>query len=73
MELIEKTYFQPGDLVTFNKEIPNKPIMYVIKKETKTFKPELKGLKDDFLLGIKCAWFDKNQTYQVAVFNTKDI
>ena len=56
-DLNDKVYFQPGDTVTLNKDIPNKPVMYVIKKETKTFKSDLKNLKEDFLLGIKCRWF----------------
>lgn len=36
--MIEKVFFQPGDLVTLKQDIPNKPIMIVVKKETRTFK-----------------------------------
>jgi len=34
----DKIYFQPGDLVTLKKDIPNKPIMIVVKKVTSVFK-----------------------------------
>ncbi|KAA6355858.1 MAG: hypothetical protein EZS28_048615, partial [Streblomastix strix] len=47
--------------------------MYVIKKETRTFKPDLKNLKEDFLLGIKCRWFTTTGELQEAIFSTKDI
>jgi hypothetical protein len=70
----ERIYFQPGDIVTLNKDIPNKPTMYVIKKETKTFKPDIKGgLKDDFLLGIRCRWFTTDGKLQEGIFSTKDL
>lgn len=72
MNMEEKIFFQPGDVVTLNKDIPNKPVMYVVKKETRTFKPDLK-LKEDFLLGIKCRWFTSNMEVQEAVFSTKDL
>jgi hypothetical protein len=73
MEIENKIYFQPGDIVTLNKDIPNKPIMYVIKKETRTFRPDLKNLKEDFLLGIKCRWFTTTGELQESVFSTKDL
>jgi uncharacterized protein YodC (DUF2158 family) len=73
MEAIEpKVFFQPGDVVTLNKDVPNKPIMYVIKKETRTFKPDL-NLKEDFLLGIKCRWFTTTGEIMESVFSTKDL
>ena len=31
-----KQFFLPGDLVTIRQEIPNKPIMLVVKKISKT-------------------------------------
>ena len=30
----ENIYFMPGDTVTLKQELPNKPIMIVVKKET---------------------------------------
>lgn len=41
-----KIYFLPGDLVTLKKDIPNKPIMIVVKKITKHFKdnPYFQGI-----------------------------
>jgi hypothetical protein len=34
----EKIFFMPGDIVTLKQDIPNKPVMLVIKKETCIFK-----------------------------------
>lgn len=67
--MIDKIYFKAGDIVTLNKNIPNKPIMLVIKKESRIFK------KDDEsnLKGIRCIWFTTNGELQENVFNTKDI
>ena len=37
MEAKVKQYFLPGDVVTLRQDIPNKPIMLVVKKETSFF------------------------------------
>lgn len=66
----DKIYFSPGDLVQLNKDIPNKPIMMVIRKETSMFKHQS---NKDILKGIRCMWFTKNGELQEYVFNTKDI
>ena len=34
----EKTFFKPGDIVTLRQDIPNKPKMVVVRKETTIFK-----------------------------------
>jgi uncharacterized protein YodC (DUF2158 family) len=70
--VINKVYFQPGDIVTLKQEIPNKPTMIVVKKKTLTIRPK-DGDKTDFLQGIICRWFTINQELQEAVFNTKDL
>ena len=67
----DKIYFSPGDLVTINKDLPNKPIMMVIKKETSMFKNQIN--KDNILKGIKCRWFTTTGEIQEAIFNTKDL
>lgn len=36
----DKTFFRPGDVVTLNKDVPNKPIMIVVRKETNFYKDE---------------------------------
>lgn len=65
----EKIYFAPGDLVTLRQDIPNKPIMLVIKKETNMFRKN-----DEVILrGFKCRWFTTDGTIQEAIFNTKDL
>ena len=33
-----KEFFLPGDVVTVRQDIPNKPVMMVVRKVTKTFK-----------------------------------
>ena len=37
MEIIDKIFFMPGDVVTLKQDIPNKPTMLVLKKETYIF------------------------------------
>lgn len=67
-----KIYFQPGDLVTIRQDLPNKPVMIVVKKETLTFRPT-DGSREDFLKGIRCFWFTEIGELQEHVFNTKDL
>lgn len=67
----DKIYFSPGDLVTLNKDIPNKPIMMVIRKETSMFKHQSDS--KDILKGIRCMWFTKNGELQEHIYNTKDL
>ena len=64
----EKVYFMPGDLVTLKQDVPYKPIMLVVKKETYIYKKEDQSLK-----GIRCRWFTKDGALQEEVFNTKDL
>lgn len=67
-------YFNPGDVVQLKQNIPNKPTMIVVKKETSLFKHDRK--EDDkrpILKGIRCRWFTSNQELQEAIFNTKDL
>lgn len=67
----EKIFFMPGDVVTLRQDIPNKPVMLVLKKETSMFKN--KQGEDSILRGIKCRWFTVSGELQEAVFNTKDL
>lgn len=52
--MIEKTkqFFLPGDMVTVRQDLPNKPVMLVLKKVTKTIR--FGGDKNDFFQGILC-------------------
>ena len=65
----DKIYFQPGDLVTLKKDIPNKPIMIVVKKVTSVFKNQ----NESSLKGIRCRWFTTDGLLQEAIWNTKDL
>ena len=68
-------YFNPGDVVQLKQDIPNKPTMIVVKKETSLFKHDSKGLEDKrpILKGIRCRWFTSTGELQENVFNTKDL
>lgn len=68
-------YFNPGDVVQLKQDIPNKPIMIVVRKETSIFKHDQKRLMDKkpILIGIKCRWFTKDGELQEAIFSTKDL
>lgn len=65
----DKTYFLPGDVVTLRQNIPNKPIMVVVKKETSFIKKE----DNNILRGIRCRWFTSTGELQESTFNTKDL
>lgn len=67
----EKTYFLPGDIVTIKQDIPNKPVMLVLKKETMTFRTEEKN--EEYFKGIRCRWFSTDGILQESIFNTKDL
>lgn len=52
-----KQFFLPGDVVTIRQEIPNKPIMLVVRKATKTISFSTKdgpAYKNDYFQGIVC-------------------
>lgn len=70
----EKIYFMPGDVVTLKQDIPNKPIMIVVKKETMTIRyKDTSNTTEDYFKGIRCRWFTNNGMLQEAVYNTKDL
>jgi len=47
-----KQFFLPGDVVTLRQNIPNSPIMIVVKKVTKSIR--MGGERNDFFQGILC-------------------
>lgn len=66
----EKTFFKPGDIVTLRQDIPNKPKMVVVRKETTIFKDSYQNTQ---LRGIRCRWFSDGGVLQEAIWNTKDL
>lgn len=72
MEMMDKTFFISGDIVTLNKDIDNLPKMVVVDKVTRSLINK-DGNKETIFVGIKTRWFDKNQTLQEAIFSTKDL
>lgn len=69
----EKVFYLPGEVVTLRQDIPYKPKMIVVKKETMTFRPSKDEKRDDCFIGIRCRWFSTEGVLQEAVFNTKDL
>lgn len=71
----DKIFLNPGEIVTLKQNIPNKPVMIVIKKETSVFKHDSKRLNDKkpILIGIRCRWFTTTGELQEATFSTKDL
>ena len=71
----EKIFLNPGEIVTLKQDIPNKPVMLVVKKETSVFKHDRKRLNDKkpILIGIRCRWFTTTGELQEATFSTKDL
>jgi len=67
-----KQFFLPGDLVTIRQEIPNKPIMLVVKKISKTVITRDHTM-NEYFQGILCRWFTVSGELQEAIFNTKDL
>ena len=65
----DKTYFLPGQIVKLKQNIPNSPIMMVIRKETNVFSHDNRGM----LKGIRCRWFTNEGRLQEAVWSTKDL
>ena len=66
----DKTLFFPGDLVSLRQDLPNKPVMIVVRKESTIFRDES---KTNSLKGIRCRWFTATNELQEAVWNTKDL
>lgn len=69
----EKVFYLPGEVVTLRQDIPYKPKMIVVKKETMTFRSSKDEKRDDYFIGIRCRWFSTEGVLQEAVFNTKDL
>lgn len=68
---MEKQFFLPGDVVTLRQDIPDKPIMLVVKKVVKNIK--IADKRNDYFQGILCRWFTKDSMLQEAIYNTKDL
>ena len=73
--LENKIFLNPGDVVTLRQDIPNKPIMLVVRKETSIFKHDKDKMQDkkSILVRIRCRWFTSDATLQEALFSTKDL
>ena len=68
----ENIFYPPGDIVQIKSDIPNKPLMIVVKKETSLFKNNMED-KKNVLKGIRCRWFTTTGQLQETIWNTKDL
>lgn len=68
----ENIFYKPGDIVQLRQDIPNKPLMIVVKKETSLFKNNADD-KKNMLKGIRCRWFTTTGQLQESIWNTKDL
>lgn len=68
----ENIFYKPGDIVQIKQNIPNKPLMIVVKKETSLFKNNMED-KKNVLKGIRCRWFTTTGQLQETIWNTKDL
>ena len=68
----ENIFYKPGDIVQINQDIPNKPLIIVVKKETSLFKNNMED-KKNVLKGIRCRWFPTTGQLQETIWNTKDL
>lgn len=75
MNMEENIYFNPGQIVQLKQDIPNKPRMIVVRKETSLFKHDSRRCveRKPILIGIRCRWFTTSGELQEAIFNTKDL
>lgn len=65
-------YLSPGQIVMVRHEIENRPKMFIVEKVSKNVKTADNEIVPMFM-GMRCRWFDKNQTLQEGVFSTKDL
>lgn len=66
----DKTFLKPGDLVKLKQDLPNSPIMLVVKVERYLIKH---NVQNSPLRGIRTRWFSTDNKLQEAVFSTKDL
>jgi len=72
MEQKDKVFLKPGDIVTVKQDVPNRPTMVVMRKESNFFKDNT-STGTSSLKGIRCRWFTTDGREQQAVFSTKDL
>ena len=72
VDIVDRIYFSPGDLVRVRHDIDFVPTMWVIEKTNRNVK-NANGDLEPIFLGIKCRWFDKNSCLREAIFSTKDL
>lgn len=65
----DTVFYHPGDIVQLKQDIPNKPLMIVVKKETAL----IKNSEKNTLRGIRCRWFTTTGELQESIWNTKDL
>jgi hypothetical protein len=69
----KRVFFHAGDLVQLKQDLPNKPIMMVVKIPKIKINEENNKFTKPVLLGVTCCWFTVTGEYQEKTFNTKDL
>lgn len=49
-----KIFYNPGDICTIRHNIPNKPVMWVVEKCTRSLYNKEANEKENIFLGIRC-------------------
>lgn len=61
----EKVYFMPGEVVTLKQDIPNKPVMIVVKKETMNIRTHgVPNVSEDYLKVLDVDGFLRKAFYR---------
>lgn len=68
-----KIFYNPGDVCQVRHDVPNRPLMWVVEKVSRSLYNKEINEKENVFLGIKCRWFDSDGDLQEALFSTKDL
>lgn len=71
-ETQNQIFLSPGQTVMVRHKIENRPKMFIVEKVSKNVKNADNEIVPMFM-GMRCRWFDKNQTLQEGIFSTKDL
>lgn len=72
IEMDDKVFFNPGDVVKLKHDLPNVPIMYIIEKVSRNI-IGTNGDRENVFLGMRTRWFSEDGKLQEAIFSTKDL
>lgn len=68
-----KTFFKSGDIVILRHEALLNRVPMLVKEKVSRQMKDSEGNVENFFVGMRCQWLDKNSVLQEAVFSTKDL